>query len=119
MTKSRVIDRNRNDRYKVDKYLDTSSRYKYLYRLITEDGEYQETAESYDIPVSPGDQYYEVLPGMQDRLDLVSHKYYGTPLLWWVIAEASGITNPMHVPVGTVLRIPPKTSLFGYGGVVL
>ena len=55
-----------------------------MYRLILEDGrEHQETAEPCNIPLSSSDQYYEVELRYENRLDLISHKYYGTPLLWW------------------------------------
>lgn len=108
-------------RYKVDKYEDTSSRYKFLWRLPDkESGEfYQETYDKVEIPVSVNDIFHEVQSREEHRLDLVSHQYYGTPLLWWVIAEASGIYNPLDIPVGTTLRVPSKESLYGIGGVVL
>ena len=108
------------DKYKIDKYEDSSSRYKSLWRVIDDSGEaYQETYDKIEIPISESDSYCEIDPSNEDRLDLVSHAYYGTPLLWWVIAEASNILNPLDVPVGTVVRIPSKASLYGIGGVML
>ena len=42
-----------------------------------------------------------------DRLDLLANKYYGTPRLWWVIAQANEIGNGnMLIEPGTKLRIP-------------
>lgn len=107
-------------KYQVDKYDDASSRYKYMWRIEDKQGNiYQETSDKITIPISSGDQYCEVTPEVEGRLDLISHQYYGTPLLWWVIAEASNIFNPLEIPVGTVLRIPPRSTLYNVGGVVL
>lgn len=70
-----------------------------------------------DIPYSVNDTYYTVTPQMVNRLDRISYKFYDSVNLWWVIALASGITNPLRVPVGTVLRIPPLSTLFYVKGV--
>ena len=41
------------------------------------------------------------------RLDLISQLAYGTPGLWWVIAEFNGIRDPMFdLKSGQILRIP-------------
>lgn len=41
------------------------------------------------------------------RLDLISQKAYGTPQLWWVIAEFNGIRDPLFdIRAGQILRIP-------------
>lgn len=97
-----------------------SSRYSRLNRVKDDVGdEYLETYESIPFPESTDDQYHLVELGEADRLDLISHKYYGTPLLYWVIAEASNIIDPMDVPAGTTLRIPSRQSLYGYKGVLV
>ena len=107
-------------KYKVDKYKSVNSRYKDLWRIEDSEGNiYIETSESFSIPEKSDDYYFVVTPKYENRLDLVSHKYYQTPLLWWVIAEASNIFNPLSVPCGTTLRIPSKSSLYGYGGKLL
>jgi hypothetical protein len=49
-----------------------------------------------------------------ERLDAIASRYYGNPALWRLIAEFNAIADPMHVPPGTVLRIPPLTG--GLGG---
>jgi len=42
-----------------------------------------------------------------DRLDLLSTDTYGTPDLWWVIAEHNPeIDDFQNIPNGKVLRIP-------------
>jgi hypothetical protein len=56
-------------------------------------------------PDSITDQYYEVESGYANRLDLISYKVYRTVHLWWIIAMANDILNPLDIPVGTILRI--------------
>jgi hypothetical protein len=49
------------------------------------------------------------------RIDLISHKVYGTPNFWWVVAQRNGIidtTNDMYI--GMNLYIPKITDLFAY-----
>lgn len=42
-----------------------------------------------------------------DRLDLLSQKFYGTPIYWKIIAQANELgKNSFAVPEGTRLRIP-------------
>jgi hypothetical protein len=45
-----------------------------------------------------------------ERLSDVSNAYYGDSSLWRLIADANGLEDPLHVPAGAVLRIPPKES---------
>ena len=41
------------------------------------------------------------------RLDILAHRYYGTPSLWWIISQANNLSgDTMSVPPGTKLRIP-------------
>ncbi|HYP24486.1 MAG TPA: hypothetical protein VEV43_13005 [Actinomycetota bacterium] len=42
-----------------------------------------------------------------ERLDAIAERYYGNASLWRVIATFNGIGDPLHVPPGTLLRIPP------------
>lgn len=42
-----------------------------------------------------------------NRLDLISHKYYGTPELLWVIAAVNNI-DPLEMEEGIIIRILPK-----------
>jgi len=47
-----------------------------------------------------------------DRLDLIAWEEYGDATRWRLIAEANDITDPLHLPSGQVLAIPPiKESL--------
>jgi len=62
-------------------------------------------------PVYPSsaDRTYVVPAHQENRLDLISNAFYGTPELWWVIADANNMSDPMTAtPAGTQLRIPPN-----------
>lgn len=87
----------------------TASRYKYLDRIESDGYEYIESQDVLEFKRSNKDSFFAVPLGYENRLDLVSYKFYGSALYWWVIAVASGIQDPFVVPVGTVLRIPPKS----------
>jgi Contractile injection system tube protein len=43
----------------------------------------------------------------QLRLDQLAANRYGDPSFWRVIAAFNGIDNPLELPAGTVLRLPP------------
>lgn len=80
--------------------------------------ECQETFIPKEIEVNPEDSYFTVTVEYENRLDLISMKFYKNPLFWWVIAEASDISDPFKVPVGTKLRIPSTSTLFSIRGIV-
>jgi hypothetical protein len=43
----------------------------------------------------------------RDRIDLVANELLGDPTVWWVIMDYNPeISNPLDIPIGTVLRIP-------------
>lgn len=91
-----------------------SSRFRSSKILTDENGNvFFETYYVRDIPYGDRDSYHEVTPGEEGRLDLISFIYYGTPLLWWVIAEANDIVSPLKdIYAGLVLRIPDQTVIF-------
>lgn len=61
------------------------------------------------IPRSVSDIY--LISNSGDRLDIISHKYYGDQTLWWIIAVANGLgKHGMIVPPGIQLRIPTDIS---------
>lgn len=70
------------------------------------------------VPDNVDDQYFMVTPKYVDRLDLISEKFYNNVILWWVIVKANNLTNPLSVPLDTILRIPSKGTLFGIDGLV-
>lgn len=41
-----------------------------------------------------------------NRLDLIAEKVYRDPNLYWILAIANNIADPMNVPEGTILRVP-------------
>ena len=46
-----------------------------------------------------------------ERLDAIAQRYYGNPALWRVLAAFNGITDPLHLTPGQLIRIPPLTLL--------
>ena len=71
----------------------------------------------YSFPPSKNDSFHKVQSGQEYRLDLVSLLVYQSPLLWWVIALANEIKNPIMEPeVGRMLRIPPFSRVYGLVG---
>lgn len=73
-----------------------------------------------EIPRSLADRYHRVASNETTRLDIIAHKYYKNPLLWWVIAQANDIYNPLEkIPPGTLLRIPDISTLYGNYGILL
>lgn len=72
------------------------------------------------IKVSNSDRYHEVKSFEEGRLDILAQRYYNNALLWWVIAEANDIFDPItEVIAGKDLRIPSIDSLYGYKGILL
>lgn len=95
------------------------SRYGRLKRLVDEDGmTYVETPNKYVIKESAKDTFYVVEKGYENRLDLISYKFYGNVFLWWAIASVNHLDNPMKVDAGIVLRIPAASTLYDSGGVL-
>jgi len=46
-----------------------------------------------------------------ERLEQIANRYYGQPYHWRLIANANNIDDPLTIPVGTPLRIPPLNSI--------
>lgn len=46
-----------------------------------------------------------------ERLDEIAAAEYGDPTLWRALAAFNDIDDPMHIPAGRVLRIPPLSAL--------
>jgi hypothetical protein len=61
---------------------------------------------------SSNDFFITVKDSDVGRLDLLAYNHYGTPALWWVIALANDIFDPLYEPEpGTLLRIPQNPLL--------
>lgn len=61
-----------------------------------------------EIPIENSDTF--IYSKVDDRLDLLAHKFYGDSTLWWVIAKANGIRGIAALEAGTPLRIPGNIS---------
>lgn len=79
---------------------------------------YHETVYTRGVQRTDADVMYKVTPRTENRLDMIAYTYYGSPIFWWVIAQANASTlfNVFNVPRGTILRIPPLSSLYLRGG---
>ena len=71
-----------------------------------------------EVPKHPDDQFFMVTQKYVDRIDLISAKFYNNVILWWVIAKANNLTNPLSIPLDTILRIPATSTLYGNKGLV-
>lgn len=87
--------------------LDPTSRYNFsvLY-LDKKNGDFWGTRQLVKLPPHPSDLFHQVTDADSKRIDLIAWKYYHDVKLWWVIAEANDILNPLELQVGTILRIP-------------
>jgi len=62
------------------------------------------------------DVLYKVSQGGAARLDLISDKFYGTPELWWVIAQVNPGTDPLvGFSIGQTIRVPTRHRLATLG----
>jgi hypothetical protein len=48
-----------------------------------------------------------------ERLDDLAARYYGDPRLWRLLAAVNGVDDPLRIPPGMVLRIPPRSVVRG------
>lgn len=80
--------------------------------IVYGDRECLESHRMQSIKYTTEDTYFKITPELENRLDLVSYKFYGTVRFWWVIAIASDIFNPLDVPVGSMVRIPPLSTIY-------
>ena len=55
------------------------------------------------------DQFHNVIDG--DDLTQLAYRYYGNPILWYVIADANEIENPFELESGSSLLIPSASQL--------
>jgi hypothetical protein len=81
-------------------------RYKRNPTKTTPDGKLVYRSKFYKpIPLKDDDIYIVTQDG--DRLDSISHQFYGDSRFWWVIAAVNNIhTAPLGIEPGLVLRIP-------------
>ena len=56
---------------------------------------------------------FNIEVSVTDRLDLISHKFYGTREHWWIIAAANNLgKGTLNIQEGGVLRLPADPSTF-------
>lgn len=79
---------------------------------------YHVTTDRKDIATKSHDIYFKVDSKCENRLDIVSIKFYNYPTFWWSIAMANNIDDAFNVPIGTILRIPPMTTLYDKGSIL-
>lgn len=104
-------------RYSDPRKYNYISRYS-IYRQILDTDTYLESYNQKYISQSDRDQFHVVTNKEENRLDIISNNYYGTPTYWWVIALANELIDPFIVNVGTSVRIPPIDSIFELNGVL-
>lgn len=95
------------------------SRYKSAVQIKTvQDDPDEVTILDDDVVIPYSDSYltHVVTPQQRGRLDLIAYIHYGNPLLWWVIAKANYVDNPLSLESGTVLKIPDKETIYSKGG---
>lgn len=54
--------------------------------------------------VSAEDKLHIVMD--EDNLTQLAYRYYGNPILWYIIADANNIENPFELTTGESLQIP-------------
>ena len=87
------------------------------YRQIVEDHVARvETFNQTFVDKSDRDRFHTVATEQENRLDIIANIYYNDPSMWWVVALANDLVDPMVVKPGSVLRIPPIISLYNLGG---
>jgi nucleoid-associated protein YgaU len=67
--------------------------------------EFWETVDLPNVEIQSDDVFHIVCS--TDRIDSIAYKYYGDPVLWWVVAVANDLELvPTDLYEGQTLRIP-------------
>ena len=78
------------------------------------------THQNIEIPLTTEDTFHTTTSAEIGRLDLIAFEEYDNVKLWWVIARANDIKDPLFEPkAGTVIRIPSILALFGNRGALV
>lgn len=57
--------------------------------------------------VSKSQTYTQITVSSPTTFDLLSLQYYGSPLMYWLIADFNGYLDPtVTIPAGTILKVP-------------
>lgn len=92
------------------------SRYGKYRQIIENHVARTETFNQSFVDKSDNDKFHTVATEQENRLDIIANIYYNDASLWWVIALANELVDPMIIKPGSVLRIPPIISLYNLGG---
>lgn len=78
------------------------------YRLVDSDGQLVTFVDRFeDVEWTAQEDDIEIVVEDGDRLDLLAHKLYGSPRLWWVLALRNQIDLPgTACYAGRVLKAP-------------
>jgi len=90
----------------------SNSRYQPEYHIHDTTFTYMPTRRFVKPAQNPAQTFYTLNKGDEGRLDLIAYRFYKNVDLWWVIAQANGISNPRRALAGTVLVIPPIEQIF-------
>lgn len=79
---------------------------------------HHESYNNFSISESSEDLYVTVDNTSINRLDIISARFYGYPIYWWVLALANDIIDPFDIPLGSIIRVPALSSLYETEGVL-
>jgi len=91
-----------------------NSRYKHIDELTLYDGKrIKATLGPMDTSIFTygGSTPYVVPKHMEDRIDLISLKFYGISSLYWIICYTNNLKDPLDVKAGKILFIPRLNGL--------
>lgn len=101
--------------YMVPYRADGLSRYKHIDELDLQDGKtIKATLSPVDTSVYPFEvsTEYVVSEADENRLDIIAYKVYGRASMYWAIAYANSIKDPLtEVTAGRILLIPSISTL--------
>jgi hypothetical protein len=95
-----------------------SSRFNFHSVFRLDDGTtFLQTWKAPDIPLKTTDVTIVIPVRLAYRADLISDKFYNTPLLAWAICYVNNILNPLDrkngLFPGRLIRIPDPSTLYG------
>ena len=94
--------------------MNSNSRYKHIDELVLLDGRTMKaTLGPIDLSIIPSSlqTIFKVTASEKNRLDIVAYKTYGQAQLWWVLAYANKLSDPLTLPAGTLLFVPSLSDL--------
>ena len=68
------------------------------------EGDRSSQRERINFLVSADDKLHTIID--DDNLTQLAYRYYGDPILWYIIADANDIENPFELTTGGTLQIP-------------